>query len=470
MTVETKRFLVSLWESTSTCLALVLLLALAQPYFSKFSSRTKSVLTGLLFGFVTLVSMQTPLRIGDGIVIDARVVLVGLSGLAAGWESALVAVCICVPYRMFLGGTGTLAGSGAIIFAGAIGALFQRHLCPKPGSVRIRDLVLFGLVLGLNGIVWTFFLPSDIALKMALKLAVPVTVMYPISSALLGSLFFLVIQRQVALDDLNEARIGLLEMNQSLERTVEKRTSELRELNAGLSNFTAAVAHDLNAPIRRINSFGKIVLQESKAMLDEDSAQMLERIVETSKQMGVLVDDLLSLSKTDSVVIEATDVNLSAISSSITERLKQAEPARDIQVTIKPDMYVQASAGLMQVVLENMLRNAFKFSSHRETASIEFGQSLIDGKVAFFIKDNGAGFDMAYADMLFKPFERLHSASEFPGSGIGLTTVSRIISKHGGDIWAEGQVGEGATFYFTLPGAVISPAAKQESAASAPYN
>ena len=240
-------------------------------------------------------------------------------------------------------------------------------------------------------------------------------------------------------------------LNEDLERRVIERTAELTAANKELEAFSYSVSHDLRAPLRGIDGFSQALMDRYSEQLDDKAKHYLTRIRAGTQRMGELIDDLLTLSRVTRTEMRRRPVDLSAIASEIATELKFAEPERHVEFAIASELVVNGDVQLLRVVLENLLNNAWKFTSARIQSKIEFNAILqTDAKVAYFIRDNGAGFDMAYSNKLFGAFQRLHSTSQFPGTGVGLATVQRIIHRHGGKVWAEGAVEQGATFYFTL--------------------
>jgi hypothetical protein len=240
---------------------------------------------------------------------------------------------------------------------------------------------------------------------------------------------------------------------QSARELAETRAGLVRELehkNQELESFSYAVSHDLRAPLRRIEAFSRAVLESQHQRLDPDGRRFFDRIQEASRQMSQLIDDVLHLSKVSRAELRQQEVDLSALAGAILERLREAEPDRVVETRIRPGVVVAGDGQLLRIALSNLLENAWKFTARQPAPRIEFGLITVAGESTYFVRDNGAGFDMAYADRLFGPFQRLHLATEFPGSGIGLATVRRIIHRMGGRVWAEGLVGRGATFHFTL--------------------
>ncbi len=238
------------------------------------------------------------------------------------------------------------------------------------------------------------------------------------------------------------------------QRDLEESGRRLEALNRELESFSYSVSHDLRAPLRAIDGFSQILVDDYAGVLDEEGLGHLERIRAGAQRMGRLIDDLLGFSRAGRVELRLADVDVSAAAAAVLDELAAAAPERRVEVSVRPGLRAVADPALLDVVLANLLGNAWKFTSGREPAHIELGARVEDGETVFFVRDDGAGFDMAYAGALFAPFSRLHTEDEFPGSGIGLAMVQRIVARHGGRVWAEGAVGEGATVYFTLPAAV----------------
>ena len=239
-------------------------------------------------------------------------------------------------------------------------------------------------------------------------------------------------------------------LNEELEERVRRRTAELQAANRELESFSYSVSHDLRAPLRSIDGFSRILLEDYGDRLDEEGADYLRRVGEAGRRMRQLIDDLLDLSRMTRQRIVRERVDLSAMAGSIAQNLRTGEPERRVEFVIASGLSAVGDAGLLRVVLENLLGNAWKFTSEKSGARIEFGAERGGGTPVYFVQDNGAGFDMTYADKLFGAFQRLHREDRFAGTGIGLATVQRIVHRHGGRVWAEGRTGQGATFYFTL--------------------
>jgi PAS domain S-box-containing protein len=249
------------------------------------------------------------------------------------------------------------------------------------------------------------------------------------------------------------------------ETAIQKAKLELEAANKELEAFSYSVSHDLRSPLRSIDGFSQALLEDYEGQLPEGGRNYLHRIRVSAQRMSELIDDLLSLSKVTRAPLQSRSVNISDLAQSIANDLKQTQPERDVTFRIAADLITRGDPQLLKIMLENLINNAWKFTSKRTDAYIEVGAQDDPGGRIFFVRDNGAGFDMAFVNKLFGAFQRLHSMNEFPGTGIGLATVQRIINRHGGSIWAEGAVDEGATFFFTLPAPEVSrprPLAKEE--------
>lgn len=236
----------------------------------------------------------------------------------------------------------------------------------------------------------------------------------------------------------------------NLEKRVQERTAELAATNKELEAFSYSVSHDLRSPLRNINAFAELLKEHGEGKFDEDEKEMLSQVIQSTYRMEELIQDLLSLSRVSRASLHPKPVDLSFLVRHILSRLQAAEPRRTVELLITPNIKAQGDEGLLRIALENLLNNAWKFTRRCVGSRIEFGAKQYNGRLVYFVHDNGAGFDMADAGKLFGTFQRLHSDEDFPGTGIGLATVQRIIHRHGGKIWADGKPNQGATFYFTL--------------------
>lgn len=246
-----------------------------------------------------------------------------------------------------------------------------------------------------------------------------------------------------------KAEEQILRLNEELEQRVQCRTAELEASNKELEAFAYSVSHDLRAPLRTMDGFSQVLLEDYANSLNDQAKDFLNRIRTGSQKMAQLIDDLLKLSRITRSEMRSETVNLSRIAQSVASDLKNLDPERKVIFKIQPCLTTTGDERLLRLALENLLQNAWKFTGNREVGEIEFGSlptTSLRGRTVYFIRDNGAGFDMTYSGKLFTAFQRLHGISEFPGTGIGLATVHRIILRHGGRVWAEGRVNEGASF------------------------
>lgn len=248
-----------------------------------------------------------------------------------------------------------------------------------------------------------------------------------------------------------ELEVAVANSARELAETRAAFVEELERKNRELEAFSYSVSHDLRAPLRSIDGFSRLLLEDKSDNLDAKGRDYLRRVCESAKRMGELIDDLLLLSRVGRAELTRDRTDISCIAQAVFEELKRKDTERRVQVRIAEELFAEADGRLVRVALDNLLGNAWKFTAKVPEPCIEVGVEQKEGGAVFFVRDNGAGFDMTYAENLFRPFQRLHEESDFPGTGIGLATVHRIIDRHGGRIWAEGRVGKGAIFYFTLP-------------------
>jgi signal transduction histidine kinase len=273
-----------------------------------------------------------------------------------------------------------------------------------------------------------------------------------------------VAERQAAQENLQEQAIQLEEeiaerrmvqleiraLNEQLEQRVAERTAQLEAANTELEAFSYSVSHDLRTPLRGIDGFSQALLEDYAEVLDEQGKDYLRRVRDASQRMALLIDDMLKLSRVTRSDMTVEAVDLSALARSVAEELQRTQPERQVVFVIPGGLTTRGDQRLLRAALENLLGNAWKFTGQKQQPVIEFGCGEGASRKTYFVRDNGAGFDMAYGDKLFVPFQRLHGHREFIGTGIGLSIVQRIMIRHGGRIWAEGAPGKGATFYFTL--------------------
>ena len=267
-----------------------------------------------------------------------------------------------------------------------------------------------------------------------------------------------------ALKDLSESQRALQQQHDLLEIRVQERTEALSAANRELEAYSYSIAHDLRQPLRAIDGFSLLLLEDFGHQLDAEAHGHMRRVREAAQRMGRLIDDLLQLSKITRSEVIYRDVDLSAEARAVVEHLRASQPEHRVQVEIGAGMQRKADPGLVRIILDNLIGNAWKYSTENPAARIEFNCTDSHGTTVYYVSDNGVGFDEAYSDKLFRPFERLHSERRFKGTGIGLATVARAVQRMGGDVWAESRIGDGATFYFTLEARRPAPSVKQWAA------
>lgn len=254
-----------------------------------------------------------------------------------------------------------------------------------------------------------------------------------------------------ALEKIQQAHEAILDLNRDLERRVEQRTAQLEALNKELEAFSYSVSHDLRSPLNTIDGFSQLLVRLEGEKISDKGGHCLSRIRAATRQMSELIEGLLSLAQLSHDQLRSEVVDLSTIARDVAQAFREREPERQVQINIQDGLLAHGDPRLLSAVMHNLLGNAWKFTSKQTAAQIDVGSAFeANGQTVYFVKDNGAGFDMAFAEKLFVTFERLHLATDFSGTGVGLTTVKRVIDRHGGRIWADSSVNEGASFYFTL--------------------
>jgi signal transduction histidine kinase len=277
-----------------------------------------------------------------------------------------------------------------------------------------------------------------------LVMTVIVNTQYSLTATFLFAAYFVFLMRNAR--RLNTEYWTALRNTQLL----DERARELEVKNAELESFAYSVSHDLRSPLRSLDGFSKLLLEDAADKLDNVEKDYLQRICKAAQRMGQLIDDLLQLSRINRVSFTPQQVDISNLVKANFDKLCESEPSRYIEIEIEPGIQARGDASLLDIALQNLVNNSWKYTSKKSHPKIRFGTTTVDGETAYYIKDNGVGFDVRYSEKLFGPFQRLHGIDEFPGTGIGLATVKRIVDRHGGHVWANSKVDKGTTFYFTL--------------------
>ena len=298
---------------------------------------------------------------------------------------------------------------------------------------------------------------EPIALARATKSAILAAAATATTSAVLLTLFAIAMLRRATAHVREEVEREHAEQLRLREVELRRRTYELEAANKDLESFAHTVSHDLRGPLGGIRGFGEALRDGFGGELNDEGRESVRWILESADQMQSLIDGLLQMSRLSRAELERDDVDLSAIAKGIATSLQKTAPDREVEFAITDDVVANGDERLLRAVMENLMTNAWKFTSKRDRARIEFGRTRDNGHVAYYVRDNGAGFDPAHAPKMFRPFQRLHSSKEFEGTGIGLATVQRILQRHGGKAWAEGEPGKGATIYFTTEGVGSEP-------------
>lgn len=405
-----------------------------------------SLLGGLLFGVAAIIAMLTPFRFHDGIIYDGRTIILAAASLFGGPIASGIATAAALALRIFyIGGVGRLAGSLSIITAAGIG------LASYYWRIKSRKALGSGRIIAIGFIVHLFMLASQLLLPderwrtTIPTIALPVLLLYPLGFFFICSLF---IDNEERLKNIDMLR----DMTRTLEQRVAKRTEELEEVNRELESFAYSVSHDLRVPLRAMEGFSKLLAEEAGENIPSSTRHYVDRIGQNARKASRLIDDILRLSRISRQTLLIADIDISSLAGEVASEIGAAYPGKKVELSIQAGMRTKADKALMEILLANLLGNAWKFTSAIPEATIRMESLDMEGETVYAVSDNGAGFDMRYADKLFTPFQRLHNEDEYPGSGIGLSIVRRIAARHGGRVWVKASPNEGATFYFTLGG------------------
>ncbi len=433
----------------------VLLLALALIYDvmtsrlatrSDFSARLGA---GVLIGLLGIVLMLNPWHYLPGIFFDSRSVLLAISGLFFGAVPTLIAMLMTVALRFYQGGA-AWTDVGVILASGIMGLLWRHFQRQSPVEFTGWRLYLFGLAVHGVMLLLLLTLPGEVVWMVLARITLPVLTINPLLTVLLGMLMVNRLNRERLDAEHLRGVEEIRRLNATLEARVRERTAELEEANRDLESFAYSVSHDLRAPLRAIDGFIRILSETCAPELGEEGRRLCAVVHDNTRRMTAMIDDLLSLSRLGRAAPRFLTVDMTALARETFFEVTQLELPERIDFQLEDLPQALGDPNLLRHLWSNLLANAVKFSSRKEWARILVAAERRGHVVVYRVEDDGAGFDMRYADKLFGVFQRLHGIDEFDGTGVGLAICRRIVGRHGGRIWAEGEPGKGAVFFFTL--------------------
>jgi signal transduction histidine kinase len=413
----------------------------------RFDRRTRMgmILQGILFGINAVIGMLNPFVLTHGIIFDGRSIVISLCTLYFGPIAGTITAFIALAFRIYLGGVGTIMGTAVIVSSWIIGWLFYYWRAKKNRRhLSGLNLYVFGILVHLAMLALIFTLPSGYINTAFRTISLTVIGIYPVITILIGKIL---LDQQENKLYVEEIRL----MNAELESRISNRTQELQDAVKELEAFSYSVSHDLRTPLRAINGFARYLVDDYGQSLDEEGKKITTIILDSTKHMGQLIDDLLHFSRISRSEISRMQIPMNKLIQEIYNELTDKIDTEKIDFQVEPLEDCEGDYAMIKQVWLNLISNALKFTARKDKRIIHISCSHPPGRVVYCIRDNGAGFNMKYYSHLFEVFHRLHTVREFEGTGVGLALVKRIIQKHGGEVWAKGEPNEGAEFYCSLP-------------------
>lgn len=410
----------------------------------------KEFFIGAIVGFTGFIIILAGVKLIPGIIFDTRSVLLCLSGLFLGYIPTLIGTVFVIIFRTSLGGAGIFAGVMIAITSAISGIIWKKVKKIDILELTFADMYIFGVIVHIVMLACWLTLPWFTAKYVLYKIALPVLILYPVATALLGMLMRNMF-RKIKEDAEMVRKNQLIEsLNKELDQKVRERTQQLITANQELEAFVYSISHDLRSVLKAFNTTSDNLIKEYEKYIDEESKPLLVSLEQNNKRMSALIDNLIILSRISKNEISMQEINISKAIDTILDEISRDNPDLKIKFDIAGDITAKADASLLKIALRNMLNNAVKFACYKTNPRIEFFVSEENGKRTFNIRDNGDSFETKYADNLFVAFNRLNTKEEFQNTVLSLAIVKRIVERHGGKVWAESELNQGAMFKFTL--------------------
>jgi signal transduction histidine kinase len=439
---------VSLIDNIALLLAVCLLhgLVMSKAGHRRFLAQ---LLSGLVFSLATLVAMSRPVILSPGVVFDGRSIVISLAGMFGGPVATALTVVPATIHRLYRGGGGVVMGVCVVITSGLLGMLFFHLRQRRAYLTQPLYVYLFGLLVHVNMLFWTLTLPRDVMVSTFKTIWIPVIVIYPLATLLLGTLMAN-LEAKVA----SEKAIQTL--NEELEHRVSQRTAQLEAKNKEIEEFSYSVSHDLRAPLRAISGFAQIITRRHRQNLNEEGRHYFDNIVQASQHMDRLIEDLLRLSRLGRAGVRSENVSLKELLEDIRVRYSSRIEAEHVVFSLPNDLpTIRSDATLVSVILTNLIENALTYRRAGTHHCVEVHCAKADATVTLGVTDNGIGIPAEFHEKIFALFQRLHNQDEYPGTGIGLALVKKAVDLLDGKIVVQSDLGRGSTFLVELPVQVL---------------